>query len=200
MKSDNGFISEVAGLATIGIFLMTLVTFGITTGAWEASLWESNMEIVDYEGQWGEDLVVTYTDGSDESVKQISNSYWSTMAIEDEGSKIITSLQYCLNAKIPISDSFDITGYECTVTVTQNSVVAYRITFTYVALTPVSIEANKWTRVATVSFDIESVSENLNNGLYIVSFANVGTIENINVPDGRSIDISVEDGIVRFLI
>jgi len=203
MKSDNGFISEIASLCTIAICVMTIISFGITIGAWEASLWESNLEgasIIGCDGYWGEDIVVTYLDGITESVKGISNSIWSTMSIRDDGSMPIKTLQYCLNAKIPISDTFDVTGYECIVTVAHEDVVFYRITYTYVGLSPVVIEANQWVRIATVSLDIESVSVGLNNGRYTVSFDNIGNIENINVPDGRSIDLVVDDGIVTFLI
>jgi len=192
----DAFINELAALCTIGICAMTFISFGITTGMWEPMFWISDFDDVD--GQWGEDLIVVYTDGSDESVKDLSNSIWSTMAIENEGSRPIEALQYCLNAKIPTSDSFDITGYECIVTIAQNDMVAYRTTHTYV--NSVSIEANQWVRIVTVSLDIESISEGLDNGLYTVSFENAGTIENINIPDGRLIDLVVDDGIVTFLI
>lgn len=195
---DNATLVEIGALCTIFICAMTFITFGITIGAFETSLWESNMEIIDYDGQWGEDIVVTYTDGQTESVKQISNSYWSTMAIENEGSKIITSLQYCLNAKIPISDTFDITGYECIVSVVQGDVIFYRITHTYV--NSVSIDANGWVRVVTVSLNVHDVTEDLNDGRYTVSFENVGTIEGIDVPDGLPLDIIIEDNLVSFLI
>lgn len=199
MMDNNGFITEVAAMCTIAICIMTFITFGITTGLWEDALWCSDMEIIDYEGYWGEDLVVIYTDSSDESVKQISNNYWATMAIRDDGSMPIETLQYCLNAKIPVSETFDITGYGCTVSIVdQDNGVAYCTTHTYVD--SVRVEANQWVRIVTVPLDIRSISGNLNGGLYTVSFENAGNLEGISAPDGRSIDISIEDDIVRFLI
>lgn len=202
MMNNNGFISEVAGVATIFICVMTFITFMITVGAWEASLWESDLEgasIIGCNGYWGEDIVVTYTDNTTESVKGVSNNYWNTMSIRNDGSKPISMLQYCINAKIPSSETFDIRAYECMASVvSQDDVVLYRITYTYVSSVPV--EANEWTRVVTVSLDVQSVSSDWNDGIYRVSFENAGTIEGIGVPDGRSIDIVAEDGVVSFLI
>jgi hypothetical protein len=197
MMNNNGFINELAALCTIGICIMTFLTFGITTGLWEPMFWISDIDGVD--GQWGEDIIVVYTDGITESVKGIYNNYWETMSIRDDNSDPISVIQYCLNAKIPVSDTFDITGYECIVTVEdQDNVVVYHTTHTYVD--SVVVEENQWVRIVTVSLDIESISEGLDNGLYTVSFENIGTIGDIAVPNGRSIDIDITDGIVRFLI
>lgn len=197
MINDNALINQIAGFATIAICIMTAISFLISIGAWEAPFWISDIDDVD--GQWGEDIVVVYTDGTTESVKGISNNYWSTMSIQNDGSKPIEMLQYCLNAKIPTSDSFDITGYECTVSVVdQDNIILYHTTHTYV--NSVSIEANQWVRIVTVSLDIESISEGLNDGFYTVSFENAGAIKGISIPDIRSIDITITESVVRFLI
>lgn len=202
MMNDNAFIVELGALATVVICFMTFITFIITVGAWEPDFWESDLEgasIIGYDGYWGEDIVVIYTDGTTESVKGVSNNYWSTMSIRDDGSKPISTVQYCINAKIPTSDTFDTQGYECMASVVgQDDVVFYRITYTYVS--SVDVEANEWTRIVTVSLDVQSVSSDWNDGMYRVSFENAGTIGGIGIPDGRSIDIAVDDGVVRFLI
>lgn len=199
MKSKDGTdgaVNEIAALATVAICIMTFISFGITTGMWEPMFWISDIDDVD--GQWGEDIIVTYTDGTTESVKAISNSIWSTMSIENDGSKPISSLQYCINAKIPASETFDTLGYECVISIFQDGIEFYHTPYSTVHF--VDVKADEWTRVVTVPLDIQTISDNWNDGIYHVSFDNVGTIGNINVPEGRSIDISVDDGIVTFLV
>jgi len=194
--NNNGAINEIAGFATIAICIMTAVSFGVTIGAWEPVFWISDIDDVD--GQWGEDIIVTYADGSTESVKGISNNYWSTMAIENDGSKPISSLQYCINALIPVSDVFTTWEYWCDVSIVQDGIEFYQMTYT--TTDPINVKADEWTRIITVSLDVQTISSNWNDGTYRISFENAGSIENINVPEGRSIDISVDDGIVTFLV
>ena len=193
--NNDGAINEIAAFATVAICIMTFISFGITTGMWEAPFWISD---IDADGQWGEDIIVTYDDGTTESVKGISNNYWSTMSIESDGSKPISSLQYCINAKIPTSDSFDTLGYECMISIFQDDIDFYQDTYATVHF--VDVKADEWTRIVTVPLCVECVSGGLNNGVYTVSFENIGTIGDIDVPEGRSIDISVDDGIVTFLV
>jgi len=199
--NKKGSIAEISGLATVVICIMTFVTFGITTGVWEPDFWRSDLDgasIVGYDGSWGEDIVVTYTDGNTESVKGISNSYWGTMSIRDDGSKAISSLEYCINAMIPVSDTFNTREYHCAVSIVRNNNNFYQTTYTTTGF--VEIKANEWTRVITVPLDIQSISTNWDNGLYVVSFENTGTIEGINAPGGLSLDIIVENGVISFLI
>ena len=193
---NNGSVTEIASFATVAICIMTAISFGVTIGAWEPIFWISDLDDVD--GQWGEDIIVTYDDGSTESVKGISNNYWSIMSIQNDGSKPIVTMQYCINAKIPTSDTFDTLGYECTVSIFQDGIDFYQTSYSAVHF--VDVKADEWTRIVTVPLDIESVSEGLNNGVYTVSFENIGTIGDIDVPEGRSIDIAITDGVVRFLI
>jgi len=195
---NNGTINEIAGFATIAICVMTFISFGITTGLWEEPFWCSGMEIIDYEGYWGEDIIVTYLDDNTESVKGISNSYWSTMSIHDDGSRPIEVLQYCLNAKIPTSETFDTREYRCAVSVVQDGIDFYQTSYT--TTDSVNVEKNEWSRIITVTLDIQTISSGWNDGVYHVFFENVGAIGGIAVPDGRSIDIDITDGIVTFLI
>jgi len=201
MINDNALINEIAGVATLAICVMTFITFMITTGALEPGFWESDLQgasIIGCDGQWGEDFVVVYTDGTTESVKGIYNNYWATMSIRDDNSKPIVTIQYCINAMIPVSDVFNTREYWCDVSIVQDGVEFYQTSYT--TTDSINVEANEWTRIVTVVLDIESVAEGLNDGLFTVSFDNIGTIEDVAVPDGRSIDIVVDDGIVRFLI
>jgi len=194
----DAFINEIAGVATLAICIMTLVMFMISIGVLEPDFWESDMEIIDYDGYWGEDLVVIYTDGSDESVKGIYNNYWSSMSIRDDSSKPISTVQYCINAMIPVSDVFNTHEYCCDVSIVQGGIDFYQTSYT--TTDSVNVEANEWTRIVTVSLNVQDVAEGLNNGIYTVSFENIGTIEGINVPDGLSLDIVIEDNLVSFLI
>lgn len=193
--NNTGAINEIAGFATVAICVMTFVSFGITTGMWEPMFWISD---IDADGQWGEDIIVTYTDGQTESVKQISNNYWSIMSIQNDGSKPISTIQYCINALLPVSDVFSTHEYLCDVSVVQDGVDFYQTT--YATTGSINVEANEWTRIVTVPLNIQTISDGFNDGLFTVSFDNIGTIEGIAVPGGRSIDISVTDGVVTFLI
>jgi len=198
MMNNNGTINEIAGFATIAICIMTFISFGMTTGLWEEPFWCSGMEIIDYEGYWGEDIIVTYTDGQTESVKQISNSYWDSMSIRDDSSKPIVTIQYCINALIPVSDVFNTREYRCAVFIVQDGVDFYQTS--YATTDSIDVGANEWTRIITVPLNIQTISNNWNDGIYTVSFENAGTIEGIAVPDGRSIDIVVTGGVITFLI
>ncbi|GAH93890.1 unnamed protein product, partial [marine sediment metagenome] len=139
-----------------------------------------------------------YDDGTTESVKGISNSYWETMSIQDDGSSPISVIQYCLNAKIPTSETFNTREYRCDVSIVQDGVEFYQMTYT--TTDSINVTVDEWTRIITVPLDIQSISSDWADGVYHVSFENAGAIENINVPDGRSIDISVDYGNVTFLI
>jgi hypothetical protein len=140
----------------------------------------------------------TYTDGTTGSVKGISNNYWSTMSIQDDGSSPISVIQYCINVKIPTSDTFDTRGYRCSISIGQDGIDFYQTSFTIIS--SVDVEANSWTRIITVPLEIQSISSDWDNGIYTVSFENVGTIEGIGVPKERYIDISIDDGIVTFMM
>lgn len=196
MMNNNGAINEIAGFATLAICIMTAISFGISIGAWEAPFWITDFD--DASGDWGEDIIVTYADGTTESVKGISDNHWSTMSIQNDGSKPISSLQYCINAKIPTSDVFDTSEYRCDISIVQDGIEFYQTSYT--TTDHINVVANEWTRIITVTLDIESVSCNWNDGTYTVSFENMGTIEDMNAPDGRSIDMAVTDGVVRFMI
>jgi len=202
MKMNNdGLIAEAAGVATLLICIMTFVTFMVTTGAWEPSFWESDLEgatIIGSDGSWGEDIVVTYTDGTVESVKSITNSYWGAMSIENDGSNAISSLEYCINAKIPIADVFNTWDYQCDISITQNGLVFYQTIYT--TSVPVDIEADEWTRIITVPLNIQVISDNWDDGTYLVSFENTGDIEGVAVPSGLSLNIIVSDNVVSFMI
>lgn len=201
-KGGNaGAINEIAGFATLAICIMTAISFSISIGAFEAPFWISNLDgasVIGYDGVWGEDFIVTYTDGTTESVKQISNNYWSTMAIRDDNSKPISAVQYCINAKIPSSDTFDTLGYECTISIIQDGIDLYQTSFTI--MSSVYVEANSWTQIITVPLEIQSISSDLDNGIYTVSFENTGDIVGVIIPSGRSIDIVVDNNIVTFMI
>ena len=76
--NNEGLLVELGALATVLICIMTFITFGITTGMWELDLWRSDLQgasVIGYDGYWGEDIVVTYTDGTTESVKSVYNNY-----------------------------------------------------------------------------------------------------------------------------
>jgi len=196
MMNNNGAINEIAGFATLAICIMTAISFGISIGAWEAPFWITDFD--DASGDWGEDIIVTYADGTTESVKGISDNHWSTMSIQNDGSKPISSLQYCINAKIPTSDVFDTSEYRCDISIVQDGIEFYQTSYAIVDY--VDIKANEWTRAITVTLDIQTISSSWNDGTYCISFENAGTLERIDVPDGRSLDIAVTDGIVTFLI
>lgn len=199
--NNDAFWIQIGALATLFMCVMTLLTFGITTGMWESDFWHTDLEgasIVGYDGDWGEDIIVVYTDGTTESVKGISNNYWETMTIQDEGSKPISTIQYCINVLLPTSDIFDTLTYRCDISIVQNGINFYQIPYTTTDF--IEITANEWTRIITVPLDIQNVSSGWDNGTYSISFENAGTIEGIEIPDGRSIDIAIEEGVVTFLI
>jgi len=196
-----GVLTGVASVATVVICILTFITFGISTGMWEEDFWRSDLEdasILGIDGYWGEDIVVTYLDGSTGSVKGISNNYWDTMSIQNDGSELISDLQYCLNVRISTAETFDTQGYSCEVSIAQGNNVFYQTIKTYD--TQVETEANEWTRIITVPLDIQQVTDELPDGNYTVSFGNTGNIADIDVPSGRYLDIVIENGEVSFLI
>ena len=191
----------VTPVTTVAIAIMTLIALGVTLGMWEEDFWRSDLEdasILGIDGYWGEDIVVTYLDGSTGSVKGISNNYWDTMSIQDAGSDLISDLQYCLNVRISTVETFDTQGYSCEVSIAQGNNVFYQTIKTYD--TQVETEVNEWTRIITVPLDIQQATDELPDGNYTVSFGNTGDIADIDVPSGRYLDIVIEDGEVSFLI
>ena len=199
--NDNAYIVELGVIATVIICIMTFITFMYTVGVWEQEFWESDLDglsVLGYDGSWGEDIVVIYPDNVTESVKSITNNYWSSMAIQNEGSRSISIVTYCLNAKIPVADTFNILDYHCNVFVVQNGIDFYQTS--YVGTGSIDIHANEWTRIITVSLDIQSISSSWDDGTYIVSFENIGVIEGVNVPSGLSLDIVIKDGAISFLL
>lgn len=199
--NDKGLISTLAGIATLLICLMTFISFGISVGLWESDFWQSDIEgasIVGYDGYWGEDITVTYTDGTKESVKAVSNSYWSAQSIRNDGSKSISSLQYCISALIPISDTFNTLEYHCSVSIVQDNIIFYQISYEYVSF--VDVAANEWTQVLTVPLNVQNICMGWNDGIYHISFENTGTIEGLDVPVGLLLDISIENDNVSFVV
>jgi len=198
---DNALPPEIAGLATIAICVMTFLTFGISTGMWEPDFWRSDLDgasIIGYDGDWGEDIIVTYADGTTESVKGVSDNYWSSMSIQNDGSKPIETLQYCINVLLPVSDVFNTLEYWCDVSIVQDGVGFYQTSYT--TTDSIIVKADEWTRIITVPLDVQTISDGWIDGTYSVSFDNAGAIEGVCVPDGLSIDIVVEDNMVSFLI
>lgn len=199
--NDDAVIVEIGAIATVIICFMTAITFMYTIGVWEQEFWISDLDgasIIGYDGNWGEDIIVTYQDDSIESVKSISNNYWSSMAIKNEGSKAITTVTYCLNAKLPIDHTFNILDYYCNIYIIQNGIEIYRTLYT--KTDSIDIEANEWTRFITTSLDVQTICSNLTDGSYTICFENIGVIEGITVPDGLTFDVVTENGLVKFLI
>lgn len=193
-------LSVLSSWATILMCAMTFVTFMYTTGTWETPTYETRFEetsILGYDGTWGENIVVTYTDGTTETIKSITNNYWTTMSINNEGSNPIVLVEYVLDVKIPVSDTFSTQNYFCDISITHNNAIIVDDYFSTMDI--IDVPADVWTRIITIPLDVVPSSNTL-DGEYTVSFENHGTIEGVSVPTGLSLDALVTDGVTTFLL
>jgi len=146
--------------------------------------WETENEF----GMWQETIIIKFKDGSTESLKIIEEN-WGTMAVYIND-KEVSNVEYDVDAKVT-GKGYDgaeiyINDFEVKLEVKKYTSIEWD-DIAYGTSSPIKVELDKTESIFNAEIPIESISEELTNGIYILKWTPSGIIEYTGYPDGENL-------------
>ena len=180
--------TKIISVVIAGIIIVAAIaTIAFWTDIFEDPYWETETDF----GIWGEEIIITYEDGSEKSLKIINDMLFTTV---DYGGKSISGVTYRLSAKATgvgySSAGIDLSGYSIKVEFRKGTTVK---TYRYFSGSPteqtISIDGtfHKIGGTHSISIKHSSLFGNADlfpTGSYILDFIPKGTVKYRGKPGG----------------
>lgn len=197
--------TKIIGIVVAAIVVVAAISVAaFWTDIFEDPYWETETDF----GIWGEEIIITYEDGSEESLKIINDMLFTTV---DYGGKSISSVSYRLSAKatgtVYTGADIDLSGYDIRVNFKSGTTVkTYRTFSGSPTIQAISIDGvfHQIGDTHAVSIKHSSLFGDVNlfpTGSYTIQFLPTGTIryrgspggdwETASLPTGKTMSVDV---------